>query len=151
MQRSSRCGNAALRGEGSVQTKQVIVSAAMLCITAAALTATPAQQSGARRTELQQHDLAVPGREVIQVRVDLDPGVTFDAHWHPGEEIVYVLEGTLQYQLGGQPPVTLKAGEVLFIPARTIHRAKNVGESNGAELATYIVEKDQPLVVMVTQ
>jgi quercetin dioxygenase-like cupin family protein len=134
-----------------MKTKHVVALGVVLCVVAAALSATQAQQSGTRRTELQQHDLAVPGREVIQVRVELDPGVTFGEHWHPGEEIVYVLEGSLQYQLEGRRPVTLQAGEVLFIPARTIHTATNVGESNGAELATYIVEKDQPLVVMVTQ
>ena len=48
----------------------------------------------------------------------------------------------------GKPPVTLKAGEVLFIPAGTIHTAKNVGSGNGAELATYVVEKGKPLVVL---
>ncbi len=45
--------------------------------------------------------------------------------------------------------MTLKAGDVLFIPARTIHSAKNVGNGNGAELATYVVEKGKPLVVVV--
>ena len=34
-----------------------------------------AQQAGAKRTELQRHDLTMPGREVIQVRVDLEPGL----------------------------------------------------------------------------
>jgi quercetin dioxygenase-like cupin family protein len=43
--------------------------------------------------------------------------------------------------------VTLKAGEVLFVPAGTIHAARNVGSGSGAELATYIVEKGKPLVV----
>ena len=107
-----------------------------------------AQQPGIRRTDLQRHDLAVPGREVIQVRVELDPGVAFGRHSHPGEEIVYVLEGALEYEVDGKPPVTLKPGGVLFIPAGTIHAARNVGKSNGAELATYIVEKGKPLVVM---
>ena len=82
------------------------------------------------------------------MRVDFAPGVAFGKHSHPGEEIVYVLEGSLEYQLEGKPPVTLKAGEVLFIPAGTIHAAKNVGSGNAAELATYIVEKGKPLVVM---
>ena len=45
--------------------------------------------------------------------------------------------------------MTLKAGEVLFIPARTIHSAKNVGSANGAELGTYVVEKGKPLVTLV--
>jgi quercetin dioxygenase-like cupin family protein len=83
----------------------------------------------------------VPEPEVVQARVELFPGVAFGRHRHPGEELVYVVEGSLEYQLEDQPPVTLKAGDVLFIPAGTIHSAKNVGSGNGAELATYVVEK----------
>ena len=71
-------------------------------------------------------------------------------HTHPGEEIVYVLDGApLEYQLEGRPPVTLKPGGVLFIPAGTIHSARNVGQRKGAELATYIVEKGKPLLTDV--
>jgi quercetin dioxygenase-like cupin family protein len=103
-------------------------------------------QPGVTRTELQRHDLSASGREVVQVRVDLAPGVAFPPHSHPGEEIIYVIEGTWEYQVEGKPPVTLKAGEVLFIPHGTIHSAKNVGTGNAAELATYIVEKGKPLL-----
>jgi quercetin dioxygenase-like cupin family protein len=108
-----------------------------------------AQQSGVRRTELQRHDLGVAGREVIQSRIDFDPGAAFGKHSHPGEEIIYVLEGSLEYEVEGQPPVTLKAGEVLFIPAGTVHAARNVGRRKGAELATYTVEKGKPLLTLV--
>jgi quercetin dioxygenase-like cupin family protein len=108
-----------------------------------------AQQPGIKRTDLQRHDLGVPGREVVQVRVDFDPGVAFGKHRHPGEEIIYVLEGSLEYEVEGKPPVTLKAGEVLFIPAGTIHAAKNVGSGNAAELGTYVVEKGKPLVELI--
>ena len=104
-------------------------------------------QPGITRTDLQRNDLSIPGREVIQVRVDFAPGAVAPRHNHPGEEIAYVIEGVLEYQLDGQPPVTLRAGEVLFIPAGAIHSAKNVGGGNGAELATYIVEKGKPLLV----
>jgi quercetin dioxygenase-like cupin family protein len=107
-----------------------------------------AQQQGVKRTELQQHDLSVPGREVLQVRVDLDPGVTFPLHSHPGEEIIYVLEGVWEYQVEGKGAMTLKAGDVLFIPAGVKHGAKNVGSGKGSELATYIVEKGKPLVIL---
>jgi len=120
----------------------VIIAAGVL-----ALHAAQAQQ-GIKRTDLQQHDLSAPGREVIQVRVDFAPGVAFPPHSHPGEEIVYVIEGLLEYQVDGKPPVTLKAGEVLFVPAGTVHAAKNVGSGNAVELATYIVEKGKPLVVL---
>jgi len=49
----------------------------------------------------------------------------------------------------GKPPVTLKAGDVLFIPAGTVHSATNVGSVTGSELATYIVEKGKPLLTLV--
>jgi quercetin dioxygenase-like cupin family protein len=127
------------------------IMAAVVLIAASGLTlhATQAQLAGTRRIDLQRHDLSIPGREVIQARVEIDPGVTSSRHSHPGEEIVYVLEGLLEYQVEGKPPVTLKAGDVLYIPAGTIHAAKNVGSGPGAELATYVVEKGKPLVTVV--
>src|SRR5262245_18475967 len=108
-----------------------------------------AQQTGTKRTDLQRQDLSVPGREVIQVRVDFDPGYVSPKHTHFGEEIIYVLEGTLEYHVEGKPTTTCKVGEVLFVPAGVVHWVKNVGNGNGAELATYIVEKGKPLVTLV--
>jgi quercetin dioxygenase-like cupin family protein len=122
---------------------------ALIVGSALALLAAPTQQPSVRRTDLQRHDLGVPGREVVQARVELDPGAAFGRHWHPGEEIIYVLDGALEYDVEGRPPITLRAGDVLFVPARTIHAARNVGRGIGAELATYVVEKGQPLVVTV--
>lgn len=104
---------------------------------------------GTRRTELQRHDLSVPGRELIQVRVDFDPQYVSPRHTHFGEEIIYVLEGTLEYHVEGRPPAAYKAGDVLLVPPGTIHWVKNIGTGNGAELATYIVEKGKPLVTPV--
>ncbi len=108
-----------------------------------------AQQPGTKRTDLQRHDLSVPGREVIQVRVDFDPGYLAPKHTHPGEEIIYVIEGTLEYYVEGRPPTTYKAGDVLIVPYGTVHSVKNIGRGNGAELATYVVEKGKPLITLV--
>ncbi len=121
-------------------------------ITAALLFATPAVAAmpvpeGVSRTDLQRHDLSAPGRETVQARIDIAPGAVAPWHRHPGEEVIYVIEGTLEYQLEGQPPVTLKAGDVLFVPAGVAHTARNRTATNGAELATYIVEKGKPLLV----
>ena len=129
-----------------MKAKRVTGVVALLVGGGLALHLAPAQDPGIRRTELQRHDLGASGREVVQVRVEFDPGVAFGRHRHPGEEIAYVLEGVLEYQVEGRPPTTLRAGEVLFIPAGTIHSAKNVGSDNGAELATYVVDKGKPLV-----
>ena len=129
-----------------MKASQIMALAVLIAGSGVALNVAESQQPGVTRTDLQQHDLSVAGREVVQVRVDIAPGVLAPNHSHPGEEIVYVIEGLLEYRLEGKPPVTLKAGEVLFIPAGVIHSAKNVGTDNGAELATYIVEKGKPLV-----
>ena len=62
------------------------------------------QAPGLWRTDLQRHDLSVPGREVIQSRVAIGPEAPLVKHTHQGEEIIYVLEGSLEYQIEGQPP-----------------------------------------------
>ncbi|MGO6666578.1 cupin domain-containing protein [Rhizobium ruizarguesonis] len=100
-----------------------------------------------QRTDLLKSDIDVPGHEVVQVRVDFAPDVLAPSHTHPGEEIAFVIEGTLEYQLEGRQPVTLKAGQSLFIPTGVTHSAKNVGSGKASELATYIVRKGAPLVV----
>jgi quercetin dioxygenase-like cupin family protein len=133
-----------------MKTVRTIALAALILGSNFVLPMAQAQQpQGITRTDLQRHDLSAPGREAVQVRVDLAPGVAFGNHTHPGEEIIYVLQGTLEYQLEGKPPVTLKTGDVLFIPAGTVHSAKNVGSGTGSELATYIVEKGKPLLTLV--
>ena len=107
------------------------------------------QQNGSHRTDLSKNDLSIPGWEELQVRVDIPPGKLAPNHRHPGEEIIYVIEGTIEYKLEGKPPVRLKAGEVLFVPYGVVHSATNVGTTNAAELGTYVVEKGKPLVEWV--
>ena len=114
-----------------------------------AMSTQDAPRSGLSRTDLLQRDLSVVGREAIQVRVDFQQGVLAPRHRHPGEEIVYVLKGRLEYRLDGKPPTILNAGDVLFIPAGLAHSVTNVGSGNAAELATYIVEKGEPLITPV--
>jgi len=128
---------------------RIIVVSIFAVGSAFALQLASAQQPGVKRTELQRHDLSIPGREMVQVRVEVDPGVALPVHTHPGEEIVYILEGTWEYHVEGRDIMTLKAGDVAFVPAATKHSAKNVGSGKGAAVATYIVEKGKPLVVPV--
>ena len=122
-------------------------SIAMLLLAGSAMTlaADPPRPAGSTRTDLQRHDLGVAGREVLQARIDFAPGAAFPAHYHPGEEIIYVLEGALEYEVAGKAPVTLNAGDVLFVPAGVAHAARNVGNGKGSELATYVLEKGKPL------
>lgn len=103
---------------------------------------------GTTRVDLQRHDLSIPRREVLQALVSFAPGSSFPRHKHPGEEIIYVTQGTLEYEVAGKL-VTVKAGEVLFVPDGVVHAARNVGNEPAAELATYVLEKGKPLTVFV--
>jgi quercetin dioxygenase-like cupin family protein len=135
-----------------MRTPRILAAAALIGAVAlapsvaVAQSADLAQTAGIKRTDLVRNDLSAPGREVIQVLVEFAPGVAFPKHSHPGEEIAYVTEGTLEYALEGRAPVTLKAGDALFIPAGTPHAVRNAGSGKAAELATYIVEKGKPLL-----
>jgi quercetin dioxygenase-like cupin family protein len=132
-----------------MKISRTLIAAALIAGVGLSLTAAQAQQQQIQRTDLVQNDISVAEREVLQVRVDFEPGAVSINHTHPGEEVAYVLEGVLEYQLEGSQPVTLKAGESLFIPAGVAHLAKNVGNGKASELATYIVKKATPLVVPV--
>jgi quercetin dioxygenase-like cupin family protein len=107
------------------------------------------QAPGLWRTDLQRQDLSAPGREVVQQRVDIGPEAPLVKHTHPGEEIIYILEGSLEYQVEGQPTRTCTAGDALTVPAGVIHAVRNVGSDNASELATYVVEKGKPVITVV--
>jgi quercetin dioxygenase-like cupin family protein len=128
---------------------RIMAGVALIVASGLAAQVAQAQQRGITRTDLQQHDLSISGRQAIQVLVEFAPGVEVPRHSHPGEELVYMVEGELEYQLDSRPPVRLTAGEVLFIPSGAIHAVKNVGRGKGSELATYIVEKGKPLLTVV--
>jgi quercetin dioxygenase-like cupin family protein len=98
--------------------------------------------------DLQRHDLSVSGWETLQALVTLAPGATFPRHKHPGEEIIYVTRGTLEYEIDGKW-VPVKSGEVLFVPYGGVHAARNRGKEPASELATYVVEKGRPLTEFV--
>lgn len=104
-----------------------------------------AQQPGFKRTELQRADLSVPGREVVQAIAEFPERVASGRHTHPGEEVGYILQGTVVMEIEGKPPVTLKAGDPFLIPAGRIHNARNVGVGASRMLSTYIIEKGKPL------
>jgi quercetin dioxygenase-like cupin family protein len=106
---------------------------------------------GLRRTVLQREDLSAAGREVVQARVEVAPGAALVKHTHPGEEVIYVLEGLLEFYVEGQPMRTYHAGGALTVPAGVVHGVRNVGADDGVELSTYVVEKSEPLLTFVDE
>jgi quercetin dioxygenase-like cupin family protein len=126
-------------------TKFLVAAAA---VSALGMGALYAQQAGFSRVAIQDKDLSIPSRHVVVARAEFADGGVAAPHTHPGEEVGYVLEGTLQLEIAGQPPVTVKAGEGFFVPANTVHGGRTVG-GPAKVLATYIVEKGKPVATPV--
>jgi len=122
----------------------------IVALTVIAAVADPrAQQAGFKRTVIQQGDLSIPGREVVTAIAEFQGKATVGRHTHPGEEVGYVLEGTILLEQEGKPAVTLSAGKTFLIPPNTVHNATNTGSSVARVLANYIVEKGKPVATPV--
>jgi quercetin dioxygenase-like cupin family protein len=102
-----------------------------------------------KRTLLQQVDLSIPGKEVVQALAELQAGGAAGRHTHPGEEIGYVAAGPVVVEIDGQPAKTLQTGEVFFIPNGKIHNAINRGTGVVKIVATYVVDKGKPVATPV--
>ena len=98
------------------------------------------------RNILQTQDLSTPGRAVVVARIDFQPGAEITRHTHPGEELGYVLEGSLTLEVEGKPTITLKPGDVYYVEAGRVHAGRN-SNTPGKVLTTYIVEKGKPLAL----
>src|SRR3954451_24955618 len=98
-----------------------------------------------RRTELQHEQSSIPGRDIVQVLTEIPAGVESGWHVHPGEEVGFIVAGTVEMRIEGRPTLTLHAGDGFLIPPRTAHNAYDVGPETGRMLSTYIVEAGEPL------
>jgi quercetin dioxygenase-like cupin family protein len=100
------------------------------------------------RTEVQRAPSSIPGREIVQVFTELPRGVESGWHTHPGEEVGYLVGGTVELCVAGRPARTVHAGEGFLIPPRTPHNARDLGPGSGRILSTYVVEAGEPLSTM---
>jgi quercetin dioxygenase-like cupin family protein len=103
-----------------------------------------------KRTELQHKPSSIPGREIVQVLTEIPEGVESGWHVHPGEEVGYILAGTVQMKVKDQPTMTLRAGDPFLMPPGTPHNALDVGPGTGMMLSTYIVEVGEPISTFVS-
>jgi quercetin dioxygenase-like cupin family protein len=98
-----------------------------------------------KRTEVQRGPLSISGREMVQIRTEIPVGVASGWHTHPGEEVGYIVAGTVQMEIQDQPTLILHAGDGFLIPPRVPHNATDLGPGTGQMLSTYIVEIGQPI------
>lgn len=108
-----------------------------------------AQAPAFKRTVVQQGDLSIAGREAVTAVVDFEHGAIVARHTHPGEEVGFVMEGTLLVEQDGKPAETVTAGHAFLIPNGMIHKATSTGTGPTKVLSTYVVEKGKPLATFV--
>jgi quercetin dioxygenase-like cupin family protein len=107
------------------------------------------QAVGFKRVELQKQDISTAGHEAVMARGEFAVGAVVPKHTHPGEEVAYILEGQITIEVAGKSPTVMKAGDTFFVPAGTVHSAKNSGTGAAKVVSTYIVEKGKPLATWV--
>jgi quercetin dioxygenase-like cupin family protein len=103
-----------------------------------------------RRTEVQRGASSIRGREIVQVLTEIPVGVASGWHVHPGEEVGYIVAGTVRMEIAGRSPLTLNAGDGFLIPPRTAHNATDLGPDVGRMLSTYLVAIGEPLATFVS-
>ena len=111
-------------------------------------TATDQLAARLSRTEVQRGSSSIPGREIVQVLTEIPVGVESGWHFHPGEEVGYIVAGTVEMQIRDAETLTLHAGDGFLIPPRTPHNARDLGPGTGRMLSTYIVEIGEPLATL---
>ena len=102
-----------------------------------------------KRTEIQRESSSVPGREIVQVLTEIPCGVESGWHIHHGEEIGYILAGTVRMMIQDRETLTLQPGDGFLIPPQVPHNALDVGPDTGRMLSTYLVEPNRPLAEFV--
>ena len=119
--------------------------------TAATAAAVAADQlsAGLERTQLQHEPSSIPGRDIVQVLTRIPCGVQSGWHTHPGEEVGFIVAGTVEMMRAGLPTLTLHAGDGFLIPPGLAHNALDVGPDTGQMLSTYLVATGEPLSTLV--
>jgi len=77
--------------------------------------------------------------EVMVWDTEYGPGAINARHLHPAAITFHILSGTGVWQEDGKSPVTLHAGDSLFVPAGTIHAHWNPSTTERLRFLEFIV------------
>jgi quercetin dioxygenase-like cupin family protein len=70
----------------------------------------------------------VSGQREMLAQVYLKKGAIVPMHSHESEQMTYILQGALHFQVGDQD-VTVREGEVLHIPSNVPHQAEALDDT----------------------
>lgn len=134
----------------SAAYRAVIVFVLGLSLGLTALAQSPAQAPPIKRIPLQRFEVPGTSFETVIGIAEIAPSVAIGRHTHPGPESGYVMSGSFELLIDGQAPRLLKAGDSYQVPSGAVHDAK-AGPDGARVIATYVVQKGQPLATPATQ
>ena len=103
-----------------------------------------------KRTEVQHATSSIPGRDIVQVLTEIPVDVSSGWHHHPGEEVGYIVAGTVRMERRDGDTTVLNAGDGFLIPPGVPHNATDLGPDTGRMLSTYIVRTGEPVSTLET-
>ena len=68
------------------------------------------------------------GVEVIMSYIELPKNTTLPSHYHPGEEFVYLIQGSGELKLKDESKIIIKAGQTAKVPLKHIHSFSSLNE-----------------------
>ena len=102
------------------------------------------------RKVLERHDQSgVTGKEVVIGTATLPAGTSIGFHDHPGDEIGYIMKGSVIWKVRGQPDKTLKVGDSFFNPRGSVHSIASADSGDSVVISTWIVDKGKPMATPV--
>ena len=127
--------------------------AGMLVLAIAAGQDLNAQTGESQVTTLLKTDVAsVDGKEWNVITVELTPGAMDTRHFHPGVELVYILEGAGFLEVDGKPPVALNPGTVAALHPKHSHVLKNTSRTQTLKvLVVLLLDKGQQRLMLAKE
>jgi quercetin dioxygenase-like cupin family protein len=133
------------RGFGTFASRGICAAAGLVATEALAQGAPLAPTPGVTRKVLSSMDGPMPGYMTIIVETQIEPGVAIARHTHPGIETGFVVEGSFDLPIEGQPTRALGPGDAFQVPTGTPHAGGKPMSTRVTAVSTYVVEKGKPL------
>jgi quercetin dioxygenase-like cupin family protein len=124
------------------------ITAAMLTLGFTIISASAEDTAPVKITEIfKREHPELADKEVLVKRIELQPGASAPPHVHPGMVTGYVESGVLEFQIKGDPLLTLKAGDTFFEPPGSHHMvARNPDPAAKTVVIVFVVNpKGAPL------
>jgi quercetin dioxygenase-like cupin family protein len=133
------------RGFGAFASCAICAVTGFIATDASAQGSPPVATGGITRKVLSQIDGPTPGYVTVNVEVEIEAGAVIARHTHPGIESGYIIEGSLELPIEGQPTKMLQAGDGFQVPVSAPHAGGKPSDKRTRIAITYVVEKGKPL------